>query len=237
MPPKKAKQSAKSENKKKDKIIEDKTFGLKNKNRSKAVQKYVEVVTNSVKSSGSRDQRALDAEREKKKQEKMERQQKELEMKKLYGGVDADKDKKKKKEEEEETAKMDENGEYLWTADDFDEVEEDESRLEEQLEAERTALVGRSDLTPVNEETFQKWWVQKKKSNEDAATKARKAQIKKFKQTGRGISGRALFEHDATLFVDDAGAVEVVEREESVHSDEGAEDEALFDGADLPEDE
>ena len=172
------------------------TFGLKNKNRSKAVQKYVEVVTNSVKSSGSRDQRALDAEREKKKQEKMERQQKELEMKKLYGGVDADK--KKKSEEEEEAAKMDENGEYLWTADDFDQVEEDDSRLEEQLEAERTALVGRSDLTPVNEDSFQKWWVQKKKSNEDAETKARKAQIKKFKQTGRGISGRALFEHDAT---------------------------------------
>lgn len=33
--------SKKTEAKKKDKVIEDKTFGLKNKNKSKAVQKYV----------------------------------------------------------------------------------------------------------------------------------------------------------------------------------------------------
>jgi len=32
--------SKKTEMKKKEKIVEDKTFGLKNKNKSKAVQKY-----------------------------------------------------------------------------------------------------------------------------------------------------------------------------------------------------
>ena len=36
MPPKKA---TKSEKKKAEKVIEDKTFGLKNKNKSKVVQK------------------------------------------------------------------------------------------------------------------------------------------------------------------------------------------------------
>ncbi len=34
--------------KKKEKIIEDKTFGLKNKNKSSKVQKYVQAVKNQV---------------------------------------------------------------------------------------------------------------------------------------------------------------------------------------------
>lgn len=36
--------SAKTEKKKLEKVIEDKTFGLKNKNKSKAVQKYMKGV-------------------------------------------------------------------------------------------------------------------------------------------------------------------------------------------------
>ena len=39
MPPKGSQPSKKTETKKLDKVIEDKTFGLKNKNKSKAVQK------------------------------------------------------------------------------------------------------------------------------------------------------------------------------------------------------
>lgn len=39
MGPKKEQVSKKTEKKMQDKIIEDKTFGLKNKNKSKAVQK------------------------------------------------------------------------------------------------------------------------------------------------------------------------------------------------------
>jgi hypothetical protein len=35
-----------------EKIIEDRTFGLKNKNKSKAVQKYVKGVENTVKHGG-----------------------------------------------------------------------------------------------------------------------------------------------------------------------------------------
>lgn len=40
--------SKKTENKKKEKHVEDLTFGLKNKNKSKVVQQYVKEVTNKV---------------------------------------------------------------------------------------------------------------------------------------------------------------------------------------------
>jgi Zinc finger C-x8-C-x5-C-x3-H type (and similar) len=45
--------SKKTENKAKAKIIEDKTFGLKNKNKSNKVGKYIQQVTEQVKSSGN----------------------------------------------------------------------------------------------------------------------------------------------------------------------------------------
>jgi len=46
MPPKKKgnEPSAKTINKMKEKIVDDKTFGLKNKNKSKVVQQYVKQV-------------------------------------------------------------------------------------------------------------------------------------------------------------------------------------------------
>lgn len=44
MPPK----QSKAEVAKKQKVVEDKTFGLKNKNKSKAVQKYVQNLKSSV---------------------------------------------------------------------------------------------------------------------------------------------------------------------------------------------
>jgi hypothetical protein len=47
MPPKKAAPS-KAELAKKQKVVEDKTFGLKNKNKSKNVQKYVQSLHQAV---------------------------------------------------------------------------------------------------------------------------------------------------------------------------------------------
>ncbi|KAJ0407864.1 hypothetical protein ATCC90586_007210 [Pythium insidiosum] len=53
MPPKKqAQPSKKAEQKRKEKLIEDKTFGLKNKNKSSKVQKYVQEVAKQVKAGG-----------------------------------------------------------------------------------------------------------------------------------------------------------------------------------------
>ncbi|KAF1316732.1 zinc finger protein, partial [Globisporangium splendens] len=55
MPPKKvAGPSKKSVEKKKEKMVEDKTFGLKNKNKSKNVQKYIQEVTKQVKGGNTR---------------------------------------------------------------------------------------------------------------------------------------------------------------------------------------
>ncbi len=48
MGPKKNEMSNKTLNKKKEKVVEDLTFGLKNKNKSKVVQQYVKEVTNKV---------------------------------------------------------------------------------------------------------------------------------------------------------------------------------------------
>ena len=42
-----SKPSAKTQAKKQDKVIEDKTFGLKNKNKSKKVQQYIAQVSSS----------------------------------------------------------------------------------------------------------------------------------------------------------------------------------------------
>ena len=45
--------SAKTLKKEKEKQVEDKTFGLKNKNKSKQVQKYINGVTNQVMQGGT----------------------------------------------------------------------------------------------------------------------------------------------------------------------------------------
>jgi len=49
MPPKATGPSKKTEQKRQEKVIEDKTFGLKNKNKSKTVQNYVKSVVSQVK--------------------------------------------------------------------------------------------------------------------------------------------------------------------------------------------
>ena len=57
MPPKKNNQkgpSAKTLQKEKAKVVEDKTFGLKNKNKSKVVQAHIRQVTTQVMDGGSK---------------------------------------------------------------------------------------------------------------------------------------------------------------------------------------
>lgn len=64
MPPKKEQgPSKKVDQKKKQKVIEDKTFGLKNKNKSKKVQQHIDAVTRTVMNSGDRRQRQLEEQR------------------------------------------------------------------------------------------------------------------------------------------------------------------------------
>lgn len=54
MPPKKNQQSDKSKQKDKQKIIEDKTFGLKNKKKSAKVQQQIKQIQSQVMSAGNR---------------------------------------------------------------------------------------------------------------------------------------------------------------------------------------
>lgn len=56
MPPKPSKKAV---DKQKQKVIEDKTFGLKNKNKSAKVQKYVQNVTKTVSEAGQKKVRCM----------------------------------------------------------------------------------------------------------------------------------------------------------------------------------
>ncbi|KAE9010958.1 hypothetical protein PR003_g15348 [Phytophthora rubi] len=76
MPPKKKAggPSKKNVEKAKDKSLEDKTFGLKNKKKSKNVQKYIQEVTKQVKGSNSRADRLKEQEAKRKKDAKAEQE-------------------------------------------------------------------------------------------------------------------------------------------------------------------
>ena len=72
MPPKKKAQDAASKKalqKKKQQIVEDKTFGLKNKNKSKKVQAHIQGIQKNVMNSGDPKMRKLEEQRAKAKAE------------------------------------------------------------------------------------------------------------------------------------------------------------------------
>lgn len=197
MPPKKP---TKADEKKKQKIVEDKTFGLKNKKRSAQVQKFVQATTKQTMGDIIAHKSAASAEKQAKKAAKVAKE----EQLKALGLAKPDEDKKK-----EQFKSSAEAEDYLWTADDF-EYEADETTLEEQLQKELDQL--REDLasgkvkgTPITPETFAAWEEKRRKEAEKAARRAQAA----FRKTGGGMSGRALFEFDASLFKDDEGAAEV----------------------------
>lgn len=107
------KKAAKIE-KKVQKIVEDKTFGLKNKNKSKKVQRFIEQVNNQAKHGGGKQSKAFHEKQSAvKKAEKEARKQAELEMFKLLGDAykPKQKSKKTKKKEEEENKKKKEEAE------------------------------------------------------------------------------------------------------------------------------
>jgi len=85
MPPKNS-TLKKAENAKKTKVIEDKTFGMKNKKGGKA-QKYIANVEKQVKGGGNPELKRLEAEREKAKKEKEAAQKREQDLKSLFKAV------------------------------------------------------------------------------------------------------------------------------------------------------
>uniref|UniRef100_A0A7S2BQG9 ZC3H15/TMA46 family C-terminal domain-containing protein n=1 Tax=Octactis speculum TaxID=3111310 RepID=A0A7S2BQG9_9STRA len=104
MPPKKKNANKKADQKKKDKIIEDKTFGLKNKNKSKKVQGFIKNVQNNVQSSSGKNAEQMKAE---KKAAKVAKMQADEELRALFnealdgsGGLKKQKTKKDKQKEQ-----------------------------------------------------------------------------------------------------------------------------------------
>lgn len=220
MPPK---VSAKSKEKAKQKVIEDKTFGLKNKNRSAKVQAYCAQVQQTVRYS-NRDDVKAELEREQKRQAKKDKKAFEEAMSKLYADGDKRKDGGSESDEEDEESPEEQLGvnpeEYLWRPEDFDEVEFDAGRLEEILENEREKLKDRTDLTPVTEETFRAW--REKVKAEKAAREKKRVEAAK---AGKGkLKGWDLWNEKKELFVDDEDGEEAYIKE--------FDDAALFEGED-----
>ena len=103
MPPKKNTGEQKADQKKKEKVLEDKTFGLKNKNKSKSVQKFIASVQHSVKQVNG--QRVLN-EHEIRAEKKKDTERAAM-LNSLFGSLGILETKKKKKKPEEDKGKID----------------------------------------------------------------------------------------------------------------------------------
>ncbi|CAN8075990.1 unnamed protein product [Agarophyton chilense] len=200
MPPKKKK----AEEQKK-KIVEDKTFGLKNKKKSRKVQQYVETVKKQAnqkvdgprkRSEGAGSSSAAGSAR----LAQMQARLAELEL--MNQPV---KEKQKKLSAEEEERKRLE-----------EEAEKERIRIanlpvEDQIEEERAKLTSR---TPVTKDLFLKWKEEKtreKKAEEEVKKAAAFKKMSKAERSrGQGLSGRELFQSNAEIFVDDEEADDTV---------------------------
>jgi len=218
----KAKISKKTEQKVKQKIIEDKTFGLKNKKKSKTVQKYVEQVVKTVQTGGQRksttaqpDRKALKAAQKAAEEElkKLFAQALDVNPKNAGGGAKEDElvpvEVANRPKQEQKTIYIEEEARTL------------EDLIEEQRE--RFRAEGRSG-TPITQESLAKWKADKAERRRVEA--ARKVQEELKKKGGKGLavlSGKDLFSYNAALFVDDDEAIadEINERLHEIE-EEGA---------------
>jgi len=119
----KAKESTKTKVKKTEKVIEDKTFGLKNKNKSKKVQQYIQQVQQSAGGGRGRGRQLTEADLAKRKKEKEAKLQAEKEMLAMLGdayGLEKKKKKVKKKEAEAIAQEQEEEMEKQRVADEKD---------------------------------------------------------------------------------------------------------------------
>jgi hypothetical protein len=105
-------------------------------------------------------------------------------------------------------------------------IEEGERTIEDIIEEERAKLLAQGKTgTPVNEESFAKWKAERTAKRKEEERRIVEREIaKKGKSKGLSVlSGRALFDYDASLFKDDeaaAGAEETNQREERDYDDE-----------------
>jgi len=227
--------SKKSQQKKKAQSIEDKTFGLKNKNKSKKVQAYVQGVSKNVMDGGDPRQRKMDQQRAKAKADaKMRKKAMKDEQDALFGEAllavskKTSTDKKGGKiEAKGRDANIEDNKKstsramkmmFQMDAQEMDDkLREDPNyvpTLEDEIEMQRqkkvTELKESGKLTPLTEATFKAWVERKQKARMVANKKKVEAEMKK-KKGGKGLavlSGRDLYTYKQSLF--DTGNDEAV---------------------------
>lgn len=228
--PKKAKApevSKKAIQKQKQKAIEDKTFGLKNKSKSKKVQQQVESIQKTIMNSGDPKLRKLEEQRKQHKEEmKARKKAAKEEQDALFGAAllavqkksnqpSAAKVEAKGRDHNEETGtKSTSRAMKLMYQMDAQEMSEKlkqdnpnyvptlEDEIEQQRQDKVKQLQGKG--TPVTPETFAAWKERKRKQKAEAVQKTVEQEFKK-KKGGKGLSvlsGRDLYEYKKELFVD-----------------------------------
>jgi len=220
--------SKKAEQKKKKSQIDDRTFGLKNKNKSKKVQGYVQSVTNSVNNSGDRKQRMEEEKRKKQKNLQKERKKAQKEeqnalfnealgaLSKKKSNFSAGKIESKGRDANDEANKKGTSRAmkmmFQMDAKEMEEkLREDPNyvpTLEDKIEAERQVKVAEllksGKGTKVTPESFSIWQAKKRKRKQEISKKMVERELKK-KKGGKGLavlSGRALYEYKKDLFKD-----------------------------------
>ncbi|KAK4523385.1 hypothetical protein GAYE_PCTG52G1280 [Galdieria yellowstonensis] len=209
MPPKKqeATKKGKTVEKEKQKIVEDKTFGLKNKNKSKKVQNYVQQVKKQAaqKVEGNKPRR-----KEEEEQKKMSKKAL-LEARAAELGLIMKPVKEKDKTEEaseEEKRRQEEELERQRIAN---------LPIEEQIEEHRKKL---DTSKKVTEEIFRKWL---QKRAEQLGEKKKKTSFTKGGKAAP-LTGRELFTKQKELFVDDEDADTVKYERQLVYEDSDEEE-------------
>mmetsp|Transcript_28272 Transcript_28272/g.45963 ORF Transcript_28272/g.45963 Transcript_28272/m.45963 type:complete len:296 (-) Transcript_28272:197-1084(-) len=248
--------SKKALQKKKEKAVEDKTFGLKNKNKSSKVQAFVKSTEKSIMNAGSDAQtRRFD---EQKKQEKLARKAlkkaKDAEQAALFGeallavskkgpkfGGKEGKVEAKGRDHDSDTKKGGTSHAmklmYQMDAQEMeDRLKEDPNyvpTLEDKVEAQRQKKLKELKAsgkkgTPVTEATFKMWQERKRKRKEAAIKKMVEAEMKK-KKGGKGLSvlsGRELYNYKKDLFKDQEGDDVVVVDASNKEEEKSSKDDA-----------
>jgi len=242
--------SKKNQQKKKENVISDRTFGLKNKNKSKKVQGFIKSVEHSVNNSGDPKQRKADEQRKMQKAgQKAKKKAQDAERNALFGeALLAVKKKTSTKMKTDDVAKgrdhddgekksgtsramkmmfqMDakEMEDALTQDPNYVRTIEDELELQRQTKIEELKASGVKG-TPITEESFKLWQERKRKVKQDAARKLVEKEMKK-KKGGKGLSvlsGRDLFVYKRDLFKDDEEGEQLVIIRENRDAD-GAEE-------------
>ena len=213
---------------------EDKTFGIKNKNKSKRIQKEIA-------GGGQGLYGDIQKKEEKRKQDAIDRKKKaketEAEMNKLFGTIDEKKRGKTvvmfngKKMTRNEIAAAKKEAEEEKADEEAKKAAFDRLTIFEKVEVWRQELDSDA-CTRCTAETFAAWRAKKdaanlaKKAETAAAAMRKKSSRHNARLEVSGLSGKDLFEIDAGIFKDDDAAVvkdEVFEYDEAL--DEGKEDE------------